>query len=130
MKSLSIASLALVLALSGCSNGTNGVISSEVENKTTKLYGEERLQMKYCKAFEKANESLKADGMTYETRDLFSVAYDIVHEELYAYWNSRYRDYDRVMADHSWSWSEGDGVDTSSLDGIMSWCSEIKTKLG
>ncbi len=117
-----------LLLLTGCASGDSEVSAPEVKSTIVPLSGEEKSQLRYCKSFDKAYGSLKSNGMTYETRDLFGDAYDIVHEQLLGvYESSRYFDYDGVMADHSFAWVSGS--DVASLDGIATWCAEINTKL-
>ena len=125
---LAILGLSSVLLLSGCAGGNSEISAPEVKSTVVSLSGEEKSQLRYCTSFNKAYGSLKNNGMTYETRDLFGDAYDIVHEQLLGiYESSRYLDYDRVMAAHSFAWVSGS--DVASLDGIATWCEEINTKL-
>jgi hypothetical protein len=125
---LAILGLSGVLLLSGCANGNSEISAPEMKSIVVPLSGEEKSQLRYCKSFDNAYESLKSVGMTYETRDLFGDAYDIVHEQLLGiYESSRYFDYDGVMARHSFAWASGS--DLASLDGIATWCKEITTKL-
>lgn len=127
MKKVIILISALFL-LTGCASDHSEISAPEVKSTVVPLTGEEKSQLRYCKSFDKAYGSLKSNGMTYETRDLFGDAYDIVHEQLLGiYQGSRYLDYNYVMSAHSFAWVSGSDVE--SLDGIATWCEEINTKL-
>lgn len=120
--------MSALFLLTGCATGGSEISAPEVKSTLVPLSGEEASQLRYCKSFDKAYGSLKSNGMTYETRDLFGDAYDIVHEQLLGiYQSSRYLDYNYVMSAHSFAWVSGSDVE--SLDGIATWCEEINTKL-
>jgi hypothetical protein len=65
--------------------------------------------------------------MSYETRDIFGEAYDVIHELLGTYSSSRYRDYDSIMADHSFAY--GPFSDINDVVAIQAWCSDTRTLL-
>ena len=122
-----ILTLALILLLVGCGNApqTENVPVSESSETTEENYlsAEEESQLKFCKLVVEAYASYETNGMSYETRDVFGKAYDVVHEELLpVYGGSRYFDYDGIMADHSFAYVS---PKMEQVKEIISWCEKL-----
>ncbi len=116
-----------LIPLSGCSESGKSVELSESSTPVISLTKEEKSQLKFCNLVDKAYKSYETSGMSYETRDIFGEAYDVIHELLGSYSSSRYSDYDSIMADHSFAY--GPFSDINDVVAIQAWCSNTRTLL-
>jgi hypothetical protein len=113
---------------SGCSSSNDNSEISETKSELVALSKEEESQLKFCNLVEKAYKSYENSGMSYETRDIFGEAYDVIHEEFPRPWNSsRYLDYNNVMAEHSYAYGPLSNI--NDVLGILNWCKETITLL-
>jgi len=116
------------IPLTGCSSSSDNAEMSETASPAVLLSIEEKSQLKFCDLVEKAYESYENSGMSYETRDIFGEAYDVIHEEFPRPWtSSRYLDYNNVMADHSYAYGPYSNI--NDVIGILNWCEDTKTLL-
>jgi|688.fasta_scaffold1136367_1 hypothetical protein len=112
---------------SGCSSSNNNSEISETKSELVTLSIEEESQLQFCNLVEKAYKSYENSGMSYETRDIFGEAYDVIHELLGTSYSSRYSDYNFVMADHSYAYGPNSNI--NDVVEILGWCEDTKTLL-
>ena len=111
-----------LISLSGCGGDAN---NAETVKSEFMLSQEDQSILKFCAIVDEAYTASIRDGMSYETRDIFSKAYDVIHEEFPHPWSSsRYRDYDTVMAHHSWNY--GPYANINDVIDILDWCEPTK----
>ena len=108
---------------SGCSSASNNAEISEITTAVSTLTQEEESQLEFCHLVYEAWKSYDKFGMSYETRDRFGKAYDVIHEMVGTYDSTRYRDYNDVMADHSYAY--GPFSDFDEVYAINRWCETI-----
>jgi hypothetical protein len=116
-----------LISLSGCANNSNNSESPESASPAVMLSTEERSQLQFCGLVESAYQSYENYGMSYETRDIFGEAYDVIHELLGTFYSSRYSDYDSVMADHSFAYGPLSNI--KDVVDILVWCEDTKALL-
>lgn len=116
-----------LIPLAGCSNG--GAIDelSKTASPPVLLSTEEKSQLQFCDLVEKAYESYENSGMSYETRDIFGEAYDVIHELLGNFYSSRYSDYNFVMSGHSFAYGPSSNI--NDVVEILDWCTDTKALL-
>lgn len=116
-----------LISLTGCSSSSDNAEMSETASPAVLLSTEEKSQLQFCDLVETAYESYENSGMSYETRDIFGEAYDVIHKLLGTFYSSRYSDYNFVMSDHSFAF--GPSANINDVVEILGWCEDTKTLL-